>query len=288
VIELCLDERRMVIPSILRSSKSFSTIQLENNFNADEITWSSPKWRVMALPSSPVPLQLTNDPTISDWANKLYSKWHELRRGDAGAGNVSEPMNEPFWLKGNDIELEERKQEDAAVRKKYKAYLERVKKGIKKNNGSFASGSLPNNSVGQNSVSKAGGADSWEYEENLPYPPIADRIKEVKELVAMFGEDDRMRCSLLQQQVNEGDKYVEGQVLAVNSMRDKSTSITTEWSEARNLYRVTATARKEALVDLKKMVEIAKHLGEGEKGSGLEGGGGKGKEDKNKKAGKKK
>jgi hypothetical protein len=279
IIELSLDERRMKVPSILRSSKSFSTIQLENSFSLEDVTWSSPKWRLMALPSNNVTLQLGPDPTIADWANKLQSKWHEMRLSGSSGGSVSDPLHEPFWLKGNDIELDERKHHDAFIRKKYKTYIDRLKKGIKK---SFASSSNPNQ--GNNGQGSTGGGGSvtqlrqnqWYLDSNLslsnvPPPPIADRIKEHKELLNMFNEDDRIKSNILIEAVKEGETLVEAQLFALNSMRSKTSDITSNWTEMRNAYRVTAAARKEAVAILLKMAEVAKNLGEGEKGTCIEG-----------------
>jgi len=159
LLELTLDERRMDVPSVLRSKTPyFATVQDQLSAHAkagqgtiepqatlglphdgDEqgsgdssspaTTWGSPEWRLIALPSSSSALALTPDPTTFEWVSKVHGKWADLRASSHHANDGHQKILEPAWLKANDSLLEDRTALDTAARKRYKQYQEGLKKG---------------------------------------------------------------------------------------------------------------------------------------------------------------
>ena len=93
-----------------------------------------------------------------------------------------------------------------------------------------------------------------------------DRLFETSECQLMFTEDDRSLAARAAQVRANETKCCEQMVSFVKAIRTDMASATKDWATARDRYRLTVSARLEAIESLQEIAEVAKELKDGEKG----------------------
>jgi len=220
-------------------------------------------------------LTLSPDSSASDFAKTVKKKWLELR------GGSNKVLSKPFWLKANDMAIAERRKRDASTRAQYKLFADRLRKGHKgkTTSSSHPSASSPSNLEAWNSKSDTSDTDMRVLQ---PFE-IVDRLFETSELQLMFNEDDRSATLAADAIRNEIKKSSDQMGDIIKGLHNDFINSMKQWASDRARYREASIARVEAHATMLKMAEAAKALEEGEKGLGINVGGGgkkKGKEDK--------
>jgi len=279
VVEVTLDEARMVMVPTLRSNQPYmSTVShlLKDaspsssigalSASSSNITWTCLQWRFAVLPSNQAPLTLSPDPTAHDFCAKVLKKWDELRHG-----HPEKPLaTSPFWLKATEGPLEERKQADAALRKRYKQHVDRLKKGKGKKPGYGAaattsahaqSGMLPFASSSEDGSSSSSSSSSG----ILTSTGMANRLYESQERGLMFMEDDLGVQKQLALQRAEHARLLEQQESSVQGLQEATVSVLKQWTATRESYRASQLAKVEAVKTLHEVATHARDLPEGQK-----------------------
>ena len=271
VVEVTLDEARMVMAPTLKANQPYmstvnhllkdalpSTSDALASASSSNITWTSPQWRLAVLPSNQAPLSLSPDPTAHEFCAKVLKKWEELRHG-----HPEKPLaTSPFWLKATEGPLEERKQADAALRKRYKQHVDRLKKGKGKKPGYGAAAAATHAQAGMLPYASSSEDSSSGI---LTSSEMANRLYESRERGLMFIEDDLSVQKQLKVRRAEHAQLLEQQESSVQGLQETTASIIEQWTASRESYRVLQLAKVEAVKTLHEIATLARDLPEGQK-----------------------
>jgi hypothetical protein len=188
----------------------------------------------------------------------VLKKWEELRHG-----HPEKPLaTSPFWLKATEGPLEERKQADAALRKRYKQHVDRLKKGKGKKPGYGAAAAATNAQAGMLPYASSSEDSSSGI---LTSSEMANRLYESRERGLMFIEDDLSVQKQLKVRRAEHAQLLEQQESSVQGLQETTASIIEQWTASRESYRVLQLAKVEAVKTLHEIATLARDLPEGQK-----------------------